>query len=194
MPKKNLPVNSVKNLLLRVKYPPLWLLLLLIFSSLFVFWLPQAKSILPILASNEYLSVFVAGLLFGIGLLTPFCAAFFVNFSVQNIFVCGIIGGFGALIMDLIILNLIKKLFKDEVLGHKESQLIKLNGFFSDNWVGRKIVNYASFVLAPWIVAAPLPNDMGKKLVLILLKLNMVELAVISFCANTIAITFFLWL
>ena len=76
----------------------------------------------------------------------------------------------------------------------KQKQLINLGGFFSNTFIGKKIVNYASFALAGLIVAAPLPNDTGKKLVAILAGLSELELIALSFCANTIAFIFFLWL
>jgi uncharacterized membrane protein YdjX (TVP38/TMEM64 family) len=183
-----------KEFLLRLKYPKLWLLLVLIVLSFFPFLNPTIATWVNNLGQSVYVFVFIAGVLFPIGVLAPFCASFLINSHVSNIFVGALVAGLGAVITDLIIFRVIRRLFKKDFARVKQTQLIHLGSFFSNTFIGKKIVNYISFGLAGWIVAAPLPNDMGKKLVAILSNLSEKELVVLSFIANSAAFLFFLWL
>ncbi|MFA6064387.1 MAG: hypothetical protein WCW44_05750 [archaeon] len=183
-----------KELFLRIKYPKLWVLLILIAISFLPFLNKDLLQWATGLGNTAYIFVFIAGALFPFGILAPFSASFMVNTYVPDIFAAALLAGIGAVIVDLSIFRLIRRLFKNDFIHVKDKQLIQLNGFFSKNWFGRKLVNYASFALAGWIVAAPLPNDTGKKLVAIISKLSEPELVALSFCANTLAFLFFLWL
>ncbi len=183
-----------KELFLRIKYPKLWLLVILIAISFLPFLNKDLLNWATTLGNSAYVFVFIAGVLFPLGIFAPFSASFMVNTYVPDIFAAALIAGLGAVMTDLLIFRLIRRMFKSDFVQVKQTQLIKLGGFFSNNWVGRKLVNYASFALAGLIVAAPLPNDTGKKLVAILSKLSEPELVMLSFLANTIAFLFFLWL
>jgi hypothetical protein len=175
---------DLKHLILRLKYPTLAVLILMIVLSVIVSSFSLFVDNAKLLGGNNYLNFFVAGFLTPLGVLTPFAAAFFINTKFENIIFSVFLAGFGAVICDSIIFSLLKKFFASKGRS-KEVPLIKLKGFFSDNKVGRKLVNYVSFALAGWIIAAPLPDGIGEKLVSILSKMNTLELLVLSFIVNT---------
>jgi hypothetical protein len=184
-----------KELLLTIKYPTLWLFVFLVASSIIVFLLPAGKFFAMQFDGTNFVLDFFVGLIFPIGVLTPFVVGTLVNSSVTNIFAVAPIIGFGAMVMDLFIFSLIKKLFsKDFAKSKSGKQLIELKGFFADAWVGKKIVNYVTFAFSGLIAAAPLPKDTARNLIIILSSMSFLELAIISFLANTGAVLFFLFL
>lgn len=175
---------DIKNLVLRIKYPTLLVMLALIILSIIISFDARVILLIQSFGNNNYLSFFVIGFLTPLGVLTPFAAAFFINTKFENIFLSILLAGFGAVICDFIVFSLLKKFFSKK--GNlKKTPLIKINGFFSNNFVGRKIVTYASFALAGWIIAAPLPSSIGEKLVALLSKLSTKELLLVSFLVNT---------
>jgi len=184
----------LKNLIFTIKYPKLWLFLFLVIFSIIIFALPEGKLFAGGFDGSNAVINFVIGLVLPLGVLTPFLAGFFANSSPSNIFFAAPIIGLGAMITDLIFITIIRKLFNKEFSSVKKKQLIKLKGFFAENLIGIKIVNYFSFALSGLIVAAPLPSDTGKNLVAIISKLSLVELAIVSFLANTWMALFFLFL
>lgn len=184
----------IRDVLFTIKYPKLWLFLFLVLSSIIIFSLPDGKLLAGSFDGTNYLLDFVLGLFLPIGVLTPFLAGFFTNASPANIFLTAPAIGFGAMITDLIFISIIKRMFRKEFSAVKKKQLVKLKGFFVENWFGVKLVNYFSFALSGLIVAAPLPEETGKNLVAIISKLSLIELAIISLLANTWMALFFLFL
>lgn len=181
---------DVKNLVLRLKYPTLWVLVALIIASVIISLNIKVIELVQLLGGSNYLNFFIGGFLTPIGIFTPFSAAFFINTKFENIILSILLAGLGAVICDSIIFYLLKKFFF--VKNNKSRiELIKLNGFFKENYFGRKLVDYVSFALAGWIIAAPLPGEIGKNLILILSKMNFFELFVLSFIVNSIMISSF---
>jgi hypothetical protein len=181
---------DIKNLVLRTKYPTLLVMLSLIFISIIISLDARVILLIQSFGGNNYLSFFILGFLTPLGVVTPFAAAFFINTKFENIVLSILLAGVGAVICDFIVFSLLKKFFLKKG-NFKDNQLIKLKGFFSDNFVGRKIVTYVSFALAGWIIAAPLPSSIGEKLVTLLSKLGTKELLLVSFLVNTGLITSF---
>lgn len=175
---------------MRLKYPVLPVLILLIIISIIISYIPFVIEFIQNTGGTNYLSFFIVGFLTPLGVLTPFAATFFINTKIDNIITSVLLAGLGAVLCDSIIFYLLKKLFSKKS-SSKEMQLLKLKGFFSDNWVGRKIITYAFFALAGWIIAAPLPDSIGEKLISIVSKLNAIEFILLSFLVNTSMITFF---
>ncbi|MFA7133566.1 MAG: hypothetical protein WC122_01145 [archaeon] len=181
---------DVKNFVLRLKYPTLLVLVSLIIASIVISLDSSVVEFIQMLGGGNYPSFFIVGFLTPLGIFTPFSAAFFINTKFENIILSILLAGLGAVICDSIIFYLLKKFFF--VKNNKSRiELIKLNGFFKENYFGRKLVDYVSFALAGWIIAAPLPGEIGKNLILILSKMNFFELFVLSFIVNTIMISSF---
>lgn len=181
---------QIKYLLLRFKYPVFGVLLSLIIASIIVSSFEGVIEVFRFLGGNNYLNFFLIGFLTPLGIFTPFSAAFFINTKFENVLYSILLAGIGAVICDSIIFYLLKKFFP--IKNNKSRiELIKLNSFFKENYFGRKLVDYVSFALAGWIIAAPLPGGIGKKLVGILSKMSFVELLVLSFIVNIIMISSF---
>ncbi len=181
---------DIKHLVLRLKYPTLLVLVSLIIASVIVSLNPTVILVIQNNGGSNYLNFFIAGFLTPLGVLTPFAATFFINTIYENIILSVLLAGLGAIICDSMIFYLLKKFFSLKNKS-KDEQFIKIKGFFSKNIVGKKLINYASFALAGWIVAAPLPDSIGGKLVSIISKMNSIELLLLSFIVNTAMISSF---
>ena len=183
-------VMDLKHLILRLKYPTLWVLILLIILSVIVSLNVQVIELIQYFGGSNYLNFFIIGFLTPLGVLTPFAAAFFINTKFENIIVSVLLAGVGAVFCDSIIFYLLNKFFAKKGKS-KDVPLIKLKGFFSNNKIGIKLINYISFALAGWIIAVPLPDGIGEKLVNILSRMNALELLSLSFIVNTAMISSF---
>lgn len=180
---------DLKNFVLRLKYPKLWVLISLIIASIIIslnFWVIE---LIGFLGGNNYLNFFLIGFLTPIGVLTPFAAAFFINTRFENIILSVLLAGVGAVICDSLIFFLLKRFFGQKKV--MDVDFIKVKGFFKTNIFGKKLVNYVSFALAGWIIAAPLSNSVGERLVSILSMMNSLELVLLSFVVNTAMISSF---
>lgn len=181
---------DIKNLVLRAKYPTLLVLISLIIISIIISFDARVIQFIQNMGGSNYLSFFIVGFFTPLGVVTPFAAAFFINTKIENIVLSILLAGMGAVICDAVVFALLKKFFSKKG-DLKETQLIKLKGFFSTSKLGRKIITYVSFALAGWIIAAPLPSSIGEKLVALLSKLSTKELLLMSFLVNLGLITSF---
>lgn len=175
---------DIKNFVLRLKYPTLLVLVSLIIASIIISINSSVVDFIQMVGGSNYISFFIVGFFTPLGVLTPFSAAFFINTKFENMITSILLAGVGAVFCDSIIFYFLKKFFSSKKKSNNEP-FIKLGGFFKKNIIGRKLINYISFALAGWIIAAPLPDSVGKKLVMILSKMNSLELLSLSFIVNT---------
>ncbi|MBI2656519.1 hypothetical protein HYX03_02165 [Candidatus Woesearchaeota archaeon] len=135
--------------------------------------------------SIGYVGTFLAGALFAYGFTAaPATAILLILAKEQNILLAGIIGGFGALTGDLIIFMFVrysldtelKKLSKEKIvlyLNHKTPNIFK---------------KYLVPVLAGFIIASPLPDEIGVSLLVASKTISMKIFSVISYILNTAGI------
>ena len=111
--------------LFKFKYQKLTILILLIMLSYFIFSNKTADIFISNLGNLNYLGAFIAGLLFSFGFTTPFAIGYFITLNSNNIFILAIIGGFGALLSDLLIYKLIKMSFMSEFYELEKTKTFK---------------------------------------------------------------------
>ena len=171
--------------LLKIKYPKFFFFLLTLLIAYIIF---NSKDFLPFhnfLLSLGYIGIFLAGILFTYGFTAaPATAILLIFAKEQNIFLAGFIAGFGALIGDLLIFNFIKHSFKDEIKKiSKEKIYVYLN-----NKTPCLFKKYFIPVLAGFIIASPLPDEVGVSLLAISTKISTKIFSIVSYILNTIGI------
>lgn len=141
------------------------------------------------LNAYSYLGIFIAGMLFTFGFSAPFAVAFFVAINGDvNIIDAALVGGFGAFIGDIIIFNLIRFSFMDELTRIKHFHMFQtFNRIFQKNILFR-IRTYLTLVLAGIIIASPLPDEIGVAMLAGFTEVNEKAFAVISFILNSMGI------
>ncbi|MDP1695753.1 MAG: hypothetical protein Q8L29_02480 [archaeon] len=171
------------------KYPKLTVFALTIILAYIIFKDPIVSDyLIKISASSGYILIFLAGMLFSFGFTAPFAIGLFIMSNPENIFFASILGGFGALIADLLIFNFIKFSFMDEFRKlEKEKTLLKLKNLVNHT-LSHKIRLYLLYVLAGFIIASPLPDEIGVMMIAGLTKIKQFVFGIVSFLLNSIGI------
>lgn len=170
------------------KYPKLILFLGFAIFAYYLFNNDLFSNIIANLGTYNYLGEFVGGLLFSFGFTTPIAIAIFLKLNPSNIFLASIIGGFGALLSDLIIFKFIKFSFEEEFkkLRRERPFLFMKKNILTH--INPKISHYITFAFAGILFASPLPDEAAVLVLAGISKINLKSLAVISFFFNSIGI------
>ncbi|MEK6945565.1 MAG: hypothetical protein AABW63_02120 [Nanoarchaeota archaeon] len=169
-------------------YPKLLTLLFLSIAAYFIFRYSGITSYLNNLNELSYLGVFIAGLLFSFGFSTPFAVGFFLTIHPDNIFLTFFIGAVGALISDLLILNLTKFSFMDEFEELEETKLFHhIKKSFSNKHI-LKLKIYLQYLVGAIIIASPLPDELGVTMLEGVAHVRTSVFAIISFIMNSVGI------
>ncbi|MBS3083383.1 hypothetical protein J4423_01115 [Candidatus Pacearchaeota archaeon] len=174
--------------LFKFKYPKIMLLTATIVLSYLIFRNPSISSYFSHLGNLGYFGVFIGGILFAFGFTAPFSVGLFISLAPSNIWIAGIVGGFGALISDLLIFKFIKISFEDEFKRLRKTRTIKGMGYLIQRSVGERIKVYLMYVFAGILIASPLPDEIGVVMLAGLTKINFKVLAILSFILNTLGI------
>ncbi|MFH0869072.1 MAG: hypothetical protein V1839_02500 [archaeon] len=180
-----------RQILSRIKYPKFLLLIVTFALAYLIFYgrnFPQFNSFL---LSLGFVGIFLAGMCFAYGFTAgPATAVFLMLAKEQNLLLAGFIGGLGALTADLIIFRFIRHSFADELAKlSKEKLVIRANkhirGLFK---------KYIIPVFAGFIIASPLPDEIGVSLLAASTKISAKTFAVISYLLNTAGILVILFI
>ena len=184
----------MRKKLFKFKYPKIFCLVITIIIAYLIFKNPSVSSFVLQLGNLSYFGVFIAGMLFAFGFTAPFAAGFFITLNPHNILLAGIIGGIGALLSDLLIFSFIRVSFEDEFNKLRKTKLIRSIGKVIEKSLGKKLKAYLMYIFAGFIIASPLPDEIGVIMLAGLTRINARILAVLSFILNTIGILVLLWL
>lgn len=169
----------------KIKYPKFILLILTFILAYIIFKERNFPQFHNLLLSLSYLGTLLTGIFFSYGFTAaPATAILLILAKEQNIFLTALIAGFGALIGDLIIFKIIRSSFKDEIEKlSKEKIVAKFN---------RRIPNivkkYFLPVTAGFIIASPLPDEIGISLLATSRIISIKRFSLISFLLNTMGI------
>lgn len=180
------------------KHPKIILLIATIILSYLLFKQPVVSEFLAKMGSLSYLGVFIAGFLFSFGFSAAFAVGFFAVLNPSNIWLAVVIGGIGSVIADLLLFNLIKSSFDDEIKDI-EKKLEKTKPVKEVEHIIKKDFNptflhYLMYVFAGILIATPLPDEFGITMLASISKVNQFFLALISFILHAAAILFILWI
>jgi len=178
----------------RITYPKLALLAISIVVAYYIFTIPKFSLFLDSLDGMGYIGVFIAGLLFSFGFTTPFAIGLFATLNPENIPLASLIGGIGALISDIIIFRLIKLSFMDEFKRLQKTSPFKMLTHAVENNLAKKIRIYGLYVLAGFIIASPLPDEIAISMFAGITTIEVKRLALISFIMNTLGIMLILFI
>lgn len=167
------------------KYPKFLLFFITVMLSYIIFSNGASLPFRNAIISLGYIGTFLVGIFFAYSYTAaPATALFLILAKEQNLFFAGIIGGLGALAGDLIIFSFVSMSFKDEIhkLAH-EKIVVYLDQKFPYN-----IKKYLIPVFAGFIIASPLPDELGIALLAITQHISIKIFALLSFALNTAGI------
>lgn len=172
----------MKRIHLEIKYPKLLLLLLTFVAAYFLFKGREFPAFYNALLSLGYLGTFLSGVFFTYGFTAaPATAILLVLAKGQNVVVSGIIAGLGALLGDLIIFSFIRSSFSEEFRKLSKERIIR----YTADGVPGVFKKYLVPVIAGFIIASPLPDEIGVSLLAASGRISMRAFSAVSFLLNT---------
>jgi len=180
--------------LFKFRYPKILALIIIIVAAYFLFTNPAVAGFMSSLNSWGYFGAFIGGLFFSFGFTSPIAMGFFLTLNPENIWLAGILGGFGAMLVDLLIFKFIRFSFMDEFLRLEHTKIMKEIGYLIENTAGHKIKIYLMYALAGFFIASPLPDEAGVIMLAGLTRIRADILAIISFVLHMLGILILLWI
>ena len=168
-----------------IKYPKFLLLFMTFLIAYILFYERTYQPFHDAVISLGYFGTFLTGALFAYGFTAaPATAILLILAKEQNILLASFIGGFGALIGDLIIFNFIRYSFADEIKRLSKEKVVSYINHRTPN-IFKK---YLLPVVAGFIIASPLPDEIGVSLLAVSKNISMKIFSVISYVLNTAGI------
>ncbi|HLD10472.1 MAG TPA: hypothetical protein VJB89_00160 [Candidatus Nanoarchaeia archaeon] len=171
--------------MLSLKYPKFVLLFFTFLVAYFIFLERNFLLFHDFLFSLGYFGVFFVGVFFSYGFTAgPATALLLILAQEQNIFLVGFIAGFGALIGDLLIFKFIRYSFDDEIKKLSKERLIKS----FNRGIPKLVKKYIILVFAGFIIASPLPDEIGVSLLAAFSSFSIRFFLLFSYVLNTAGI------
>ncbi len=189
MAKKTIKSRKAKQVMMgnrkAIKYPKLALLCATLILGYIFFTDRQFSTTRESLAGLGYIGTFFAGIFFSYGFTAaPATAVLLVLGRQENILLASVVGGLGALLGDTIIFRLIRHSFAEEFSRlSREKSLTTITGRIPKN-----ALKYIVPAVAGFIIASPLPDEIGVALLAASTHVSGRAFTMISFALNTIGI------
>lgn len=173
------------------KYPKFLLLFITFLIAYLLFYGKEYGPFRDFIVGLGYSGTFVAGILFVYGFTAaPATAIFLILAQHQNIYIASLIGGLGALIGDLFIFSFIRSSFLDEIRKLSRERIVR---YFNGRLPGL-LKEYLLPVVAGFIIASPLPDEIGVTMLAASKIISTKIFSVISYLLNTAGIFALLYL
>ena len=167
------------------KYPKFLLLFITFLIAYLLFSGRTDTKFHVFIVSLGYFGTFLVGMLFSYGFTAaPATAILLVLGKEQNIIAAGLIAGLGALLADWAIFKLIRHSFKDEIEKLSNERTIRIMHEHIPSFAKK----YLLPVFAGFIIASPLPDEIGVTLLAIHRQISAGAFSLISYTLNTAGI------
>jgi len=169
----------------KIKYPKLALLLLTFVLAYMLLAHRDFMNFDKFVISLGLTGAFIAGVLYVYGFTAgPGTAILLVIGKEENLLLCGLIAGVGALIGDLLIFDFIRYSFSDEIKNLSSEKIV----IWIDSKLPHFMRKYLMPVLGAVIIALPLPDEIGVSLFATFTKISTRAFLVLSYVLNTAGI------
>lgn len=174
--------------LFKFRYPKLFGLLIAAVAAYLIFSRPDVSGFVSSLEGMKYVGIFIAGLFFSFGFTTPFAIGFFVVAEPSNLVLAAILGGLGATLSDFLIFGTIKLSFMDEFHRLERTRPVRAieHEFHKD--FSKTLRKCLIYVFAGFIIASPLPDELGVALLAGFSRIHPGMFIIISYLCNTLGI------
>ena len=185
------PIKLRHRKFLGIKYPKFLIFILTLIVAYIIFTERNLEPVRNVLSALGYFGSFLAGMFYTYGFSSiPASAIFLILGENQNIFIAAMLGGFGALLGDLLIFKLIRIGFDNEVRLLEHEHMVK----YFDNKIPISVKKFLLPIFGVVIIASPLPDEIGVSLIAISRKVPQKVFMIISYLANTLGILALLWI
>lgn len=174
----------------RIQYPKLALLVTSFVLSYMLYAHGAFDALPELFKGMGYLSVFLAGMLFSIGFTAPFGLFMLIEMAPQvHPLLAALVGGLGALIIDLIIFEAARLSLHDELKRLMAAgwfrTAIKL--LYHEQFPERART-YLLWSVAGLLIASPLPDEIGVTMLSGVGSINFKRLTILCFTMDTLGI------
>lgn len=180
--------RGYKKHLHRLKHPKTLLLLATIILAYIIFRGRNFGPFHEFLVDLGYLGYLIAGGFYAYGFTAaPATAVLLAIAKEHNIFFGALIGGIGALVGDLIIFFLIKYPLKKELKSLEKEKVVKFLEK-EENKVFGKYKKYFLATFAGFLIATPLPTEIGIALMSSIKRMSLKKFVIIAYILHTLGI------
>jgi len=177
--------EKINKLLRKIKYPKFILLALTFLVAYLILGSSSLDPLRETISSLGYLGTFIAGILFAYGFTAaPATAILLILADEQSIYLSAVIAGLGALAGDLIIFNLVKESFADEIERLSKEKILTFLHLKTPSIIKK----YFLPVFAGFIIASPLPDEIGVSLLAASGRIPAKTFSILSYLLNTAGI------
>ena len=181
--------------MLKLKFPRLSILMITIILSVILFYVGKTYSPFnTFLLSLGYVGLLLGGFFYAYGFTAaPATAVLLLLANEYNILLAGLLAGFGALVSDIVIFLLIRRSFKLELkkLGREKTfQYLKSR----EKRLFGSLRKYVNLVFAGFLIASPLPTEIGVTLLSSMRGLSLKKFIVLAYLLHTAGILIILWI
>ena len=176
------------RVLSRIHYPRLTLLVVIFIAFYFLLYGRYHLEMHELLLSLGYLGIFFAGMLYAYAFTAgPAALILFSLAKDENLLVASLIGGIGALIGDLVIFFFIRRAFSGEIERiSKNHFMIKIED--QEKRLFGRFQKYVLSAFASFLIASPLPTEIGVSLMASKKHLPAKKFAAIAYVLHTTGI------
>ena len=169
----------------KIKYPKLSLFVI---SVILVYFLLSGFVYKPLhdaLVFMGYFGTFLAGLLYPYSLTSAAGTGILLILAKeQNLLFAGVIAGIGALISDIILFFFVTHGFSDEVQKLSKEKVVRT----VNNWIPSSVRVYLLATFAGFLIASPLPTEIGIMLMTSIKNMSVKKFAIIVYVLHASAI------
>jgi len=171
-----------------LKYKFTWLFLLSVVAAIFLYESGFFARLVGALGSYDYLGALIAGMFYGFSFTSVLASFFFVESGAHyNPYVLAILGGAGAMMVDLVLYKFVRDhLF----LELKELAKILVPAMKHERWAlftGHYLFAWVMLILGIFLIATPLPDEIGLAF-FGAAKVRVSHVLMITFVLNTLGI------
>jgi hypothetical protein len=180
--------------LFKFKYPKIAFLIIAIAFSYLIFRNPHVSDFVSNLklGSLSYLGVFIAGILFSFGFTAPFAAGFFITLNPSNILLAGLVGAIGSSFGNVLMFKVMYLSFKDEFKRIEKTKVVRDIEKIEGNIFNKHVRLYLMYIFMGFLIASPLPDEVGVMMLSGLTKINIKIFALLSLLLHFIGIVILL--
>ena len=169
----------------RLKYPKLILLALTFVIAYELFVILETGAFYELISSLGYVGTFIAGILFSYGFTAAPATALFLVFGQEQVWwLAALVGASGSVIGNLLIFHVVRYSVNDEITRLEKTHSIKT----IEHAVPRKLKHFIVPVLAGFIMASPLPDEVAISLFALTHRISTREFIVVSLLLHLIGI------
>ena len=181
-------VSRERSLIRRIHYPRLTLLVVITLLAYVMLYGKPHTEAHALLLSLGYIGVFLSGILYAYGMTAPTAALILLSLAKDgNILLAGLVGGLGALVGDLMIFFFIRSTFSCEIDRIAKNHFVVM----IENEEKRIMGHFQKYFLsafASFLIASPLPTEIGVSLMASRKHLSAAKFAAIAYGLHTSAI------